>query len=307
MTPLQLLRPLVSLGIVLYLVLSWHVADVLTTGDHHPVDHMPAELGLSYEDVVFRSRGDGVLLSGWLLRPDGDTRAVRPVVIVHGWRRDRQSELEGRVLEVAASLTRSGHTVLLFDLRGWGRSEGERFSLGANETRDVGGAIEYLAGRGLAPDGVNLLGYSMGASTVLLTAPEDGRVRAVVEDSGYAELAPLLDQLVPRYSGLPSAFTPAVVLFGGLLTGADLRGVRPIDGMSQLAHRGTPLLSVHGEQDDLVPVAQARKLAAAYGQQAETWIVPGAEHVGAFEVETNRYLQRLDDFFHRAAGAPQRR
>jgi uncharacterized protein len=243
-------------------------------------------------------------LSGWLLGPASESPPARPIVIVHGWRRDRQSELDSRVLDVAAHLVRSGRTVLLFDLRGWGRSEGSRFSLGPNEVRDVGGAIDFLGQRGLAPDGVDLIGYSIGAATVLLDGPSEPGVRAVVEDSGYAELPSVLDQKVPTYSGLPPLFTPGGVLAASVLTGVNLYGVRPVDGVATLAARNIPLLIVHGEADDLVPVGHARRLAAAYGQHVETYFVPGAEHVGAFKTDPAIYFRRLDDFLHRAAGMP---
>ena len=131
-------------------------------------------------------------------------------------------------------------------------------------------------------------------------------MRAVVEDSGFAELASVLNAQVPHYSGLPLLITPGAVVAAGFLTGVNLYSVRPVDGMATLAARGVPLLIIHGEADTLIPVAHARRLAAAYGQGAETFFVPGADHVGAFKADTVAYFQRLDDFFHRAAGAPIR-
>src|SRR5205807_21099 len=105
---------------------------------------------------------------------------------------------------------------LVFDLRGWGYSAGDRFSMGPREARDVGGAIDFIGRRGLASDGVDLLGYSMGAAAMLLDAPTEPNVRAVVEDSGYAELASLVNEQVPNYSGLPPLFTPGTVLAAGI-------------------------------------------------------------------------------------------
>jgi pimeloyl-ACP methyl ester carboxylesterase len=289
-----------------YAAVSARVGDALTTTDRRVFDHYPEQYGLTYEDVSFTSREDRLMLSGWLLVPAAGSQSERPVVMVHGWKKDRQSELDSRILEVAVHLVRSGRFVLVFDLRGWGHSEGDRFSMGPREARDVGGAIDFLGRRGLAADGVDLLGYSMGAAAVLLEAPTEPNVRAVVADSGYAELASLLNEQVPKYSGLPPLFTPGAVLAASFLTGVNWYTVRPVDGVATLAARGVPLLIIHGEADTLVPVSHARRLAAAYGQRAETFFVPGAEHVGAFKAATSAYLRRLDDFFHRAAGAPVR-
>jgi pimeloyl-ACP methyl ester carboxylesterase len=299
-------RWLAAVVVLAYAGITAHVGDVLTATDRQVFDHSPEQYGLAYENVTFTSRADGLQLSGWLLVPPDGSQAGRPVIVVHGWKRDRQSELDSRVLEVAAHLVRTGRLVLVFDLRGWGRSEGDRFSMGPQEARDVGGAIDFLSRRGLAADGVDLLGYSMGAGAMLLDAPTEPNVRAVAADSGYADLASLLNEQVPKYSGLPPLFTPGAVLAASFLTGVNWYTVRPVDGVATLAARGVPLLIIHGEADTLVPISHARRLAAAYGQRAETFFVPGAEHVGAFKAETTAYLKRLDDFFHRAAGAPIR-
>jgi len=97
------------------------------------------------------------------------------------------------MLDIAAELVRQGHPVLLFDLRGSGRSGGDHYTMGAKEVWDMGGAIDYLNRRGLAANGVDVLGYSMGGATVLLDAPDEPLVRAVAEDSAYAELGDIID------------------------------------------------------------------------------------------------------------------
>jgi uncharacterized protein len=281
---------------LVYAGISAYMGNTLTQTIRRGIDRSPDNYGLTYEDVSFPSRDDGLRLDGWLIQAG----ARRPVIIVHGWNQNRQSEADARVLEIAAHLVRTGHPVLLFDLRGCGRSEGSRFSLGPKEVRDVGGAIDFMAARGLASDGVDVLGYSMGAAASLLVAPTEPRVRAVVEDSGYAELASILDQKVPEQSGLPGLFTPGTVLVGSLLTGANLYSVAPVAGVETLAQHGVPLLVIHGEADSLVPVAHGRRLAATYGPRSETYFVPGAEHVRAYETDPAKYLARVDSFFERA-------
>src|SRR6185295_13819331 len=147
----------------------------------------------------------------------------------------------------AAPLVRAGYTVLVFDLRGSGESGGERFTLGAQEVRDVEGALDFLRQRGLASDGVSLVGFSMGGATALLTALDEPAVRAVAEDSGYADLGDLLDVEVPKASHLPPLFTPGMALAVRALIGVDLYAIRPVDGMPRLAAEGVPVLFVHGD------------------------------------------------------------
>jgi pimeloyl-ACP methyl ester carboxylesterase len=277
------------------------MALTLTRPERQPFRFFPEQYGLAYESVSFPSRVDAIPLDGWLLGlPEGGVPRRRPVVAVHGKGVDRTREAHDHMLEIADHLVRQGHPVLLFDLRGSGRSGGERFTLGAQEVRDVGGAIDFLYGRGLANDGVELLGYSMGAATAMMLAPNEPLVRALVEDSGYAELGDLLDERVPQESGLPPFFTPGMVFMARTLVGMDMYAIRPIDAIPSLAARGTPFLVVHGGADQSVPFSHARRIMAAYGPRAETLFLPGAGHVRSYEADPGAYMARLTDFLDRA-------
>jgi pimeloyl-ACP methyl ester carboxylesterase len=284
---------------LVYVGLSGYMALKLTQTIRRPFTQAPEQYGLAYEGVTFPSRVDALRLQGWLLAVAPGVAARRPIVVVHGRNSDRQGEVQGHILGIAAALVGRGHPVLLFDLRSHGRSPGARYTLGAHEVRDVGGAIDLLDRRGMVRDGVNLLGFSMGAAAAMLAAPGDPRVRAIAEDSGYADLHGLLEEQVPKASGLPPFFTPGVVLMARPLLGVDARKIRPMDGLPQLAARGTALLVIHAEADPLVPASHGRRLAAAYGPRAETLFVQSTTHVGSHAADPTTYLSRLTAFFER--------
>jgi pimeloyl-ACP methyl ester carboxylesterase len=287
----------VAAGAILYLLICGYVALALTATARKPFTRFPEQYGLSYETVAFSSRVDHVPLEGWLLAavPEASDPAAtrRPVVIVHGKGGDREDAADGKVLEIAAALVKAGHPVLLFDLRGSGRSGGAHFTLGAQEVRDVGGALDFLQQRGLAHDGIDLLGYSMGAATVLLDAPYEPAVHAVVEDSSYADLGSVIDDQFPRMSGLPGWFAPGVILMARPLLGVDAYSIRPVEGAARLAEQHTPLLVIHGEADTLIPVIHGRRIAARYGPGVQTLFVSGAKHTAAYSVAPQTYLSKL--------------
>lgn len=291
---LTLLAFVLAACLAIYVALSFYMAFTLTRPERLPFEHSPDQYGLEFESVSFPSRADKVELDGWLLPAQGSTR--RPVVMVHGKASDRQREVGGHALEVAQALVRDGHTVLMFDLRGSGKSGGDRFTLGAEEVRDVGGAIDFLDKRGLTARGVDLLGYSMGAATSMLAAAPEAKVSAVVEDSGYADLGDVLADQVPKASGLPGFFTPGVIVAARVLTGVDAYSIRPSDAVQTLASRGVPLMIIHGEADTTVPVSHGRRLAAAYGPKVETYFVPRAEHVVSYVADPKTYLSKLTTF-----------
>ncbi|MCL4535775.1 MAG: alpha/beta hydrolase, partial [Bacteroidetes bacterium] len=145
-----------------------------------------------------------------------------------------------------------------------------------------------------------LLGYSMGAATAMLEAATDPKVNVVAEDSGYATLGEVVEDQVPKASGLPSVFTPGVVLAARLLIGIDVYSIRPIDAARTLAARGIPLLVIHGEADTMIPVTNGHTLAAAYGSTVESYFVPGAVHVGSYPANPEAYLSHLTAFLDRS-------
>jgi pimeloyl-ACP methyl ester carboxylesterase len=279
------------------------MALTLTRPDRKPFLHSPQQFGLASESVEFPSRVDAIPLRGWLLSADTSASPRRrPVIMVHGKGTDREAGPGDGILGIAAPLAKSGYRVLTFDLRGSGESGGDRFTLGSQEVRDIGGAVDYLGQRGLAADGVNLVGFSMGAATALLTAADEPAVRAVVEDSGYADLGDLIDVQVPKQSGLPTFFTPGMVLAVHGLIGVDLYTIRPVDAMPRLAAAGVPVLVIHGEADTYVLPINARRLAESYGPRVETLLIAGAEHVESHVQAPAVYDERVRAFLDRSAG-----
>jgi pimeloyl-ACP methyl ester carboxylesterase len=272
------------------------MAFTLTEPDRQPFTKSPDQYGLLYDDVDFPSRVDATSLSGWLLLPSPG-KQLRPLIVVHGKGSDRTREATEHTLDIGSYLVQKGYPVLLFDLRGSGRSAGEHFTLGAKEIWDVGGAIDYLQRRGLASDGVAVLGYSMGAATVMLESFDDPLVRAVAEDSGYAELGDVLEDQVPKASHLPRWFTPGTVFMARPLIGVDAYTIRPIDHVPALAQRGVPLLVIHGDADSTIRISHAYRIAAAYGPRVQTLFRPGVEHVRSYESNPALYLATLEAFF----------
>ena len=137
----------------------------------------------TYELVSIPSRDSGISLSSWLI-PSATATATGPtVVVVHGL---GSCKREDRILLAAGMLHRNGFNVLLIDLRNHGDStiKNGRYAGGTREYRDVLGAWDWLVDvKGIAPEDVGLMGFSLGAATVLIATGEESGVAAVWEDS----------------------------------------------------------------------------------------------------------------------------
>jgi len=205
---------LVALVLIGYLAISWRYADGVTRVTRQPLRPDATYIAPSHEDVEFKST-DGLTLRGWWFAspvPKG-----RAAVLVHGKDQNRtiSSFDSGRI---ARFLLANGYSVLVFDLRGHGESDGLRWGLGQFEPRDILGAIDLATKKaGVDKKHVAVIGESMGGGSVLMTVKADPDIGPVVVDSAYADARVLVGEVGPQYSGLPDAFTPGLVLASRLV------------------------------------------------------------------------------------------
>jgi pimeloyl-ACP methyl ester carboxylesterase len=192
-------------------------------------------------------------------------------VLVHGFGGSKDDP--GSCL-IAAHLADHGHTVLTYDSRGHGESEG-RCTLGDLERLDVDAAV---GAAGAIADHVVLIGTSMGGVAVL------NHVASGTSACGAVVVAtPALWQLPRSWRGVLSAVATQTGL--GRVALARWNGtrlaVRPTRGLppaTQIRNAHLPLAVIHGRDDRFLPADAARLLFAA--APAPKWIdlVPGMGH-----------------------------
>ncbi len=296
-----------------YTGLSTYLATRLVARPHLDVDDTPLSRGLAYHDVTFPSREDHLQLRGWLIPgvlPDGRLTVNRALVVAHGADQNRTDPAAG-LLDLSADLARHGFAVLAFDLRNHGDSPAAPFSLGYFEQRDVLGAVDFLrsAARPYPELGPTRIiggwGVSLGAISLLLAAAREPAMRAIVSDSGYPDVAPILEREIPKAGGIPPLFTPGALLAAQALYGIDFYAIRPVDAVGRIAPR--PLFFIQGDADTFNPPSNlgvlTRAAEAAAGAHVESWMVHGAGHAQAYHVAGQEYVTRVSDFFDAALGA----
>lgn len=270
----------------LYLVVCWITAERLTRPTNHVLEVDVRRLGDDAEPWSALTQ-DGLTLRGWRLRT-GERRPL--IVLVHGMWSDR--------LEMAAlglDLHAMGFDVLLFDFRGHGESDPARLTLGIRERADLGAVLDWARREGYTEDRIGWLGYSMGAATLLLEAAVNPSIRIAVVDSPYGDLSRVLDLQLSLHSGLPRWFNPGILACARLAYGLRLEELVPTSAAAAWGSR--PVLLIHGEADSTVPVEQARRLGRCLGATCETTILPGVEHVKAYESDPRRYVAQVGRFF----------
>jgi pimeloyl-ACP methyl ester carboxylesterase len=273
-----------------YLGFSYVIAERFTHAVRYPVGRAPIVAASTYDDVAFRT-DDGVTLRGWYF----PTRSDRAAIIVHGKDSNRIGGDNRSFEKLADFLITEGYSVLLFDLRGNGDSGGDRFSLGYLERRDVAAAVDYVTGRGVREDRIALIGISMGAGTVLQSLLLHPNVGAVVADSSYVDARTIVTEDLQLLAGVPSWFTPGVLLMSKLGFGLDGEQVRPIDVVR--AHPERAFLFIHCAGDKLIAPHHAYELRAASANPgSDLWMAAVCQHSWALNTYPEAYQAHLHAF-----------
>lgn len=219
---------------------------------------------LAFEDVSFAA-ADGVKLHGWYVKH----AAPRAAVLYHHGNAGN--------LSYDAELLRFLHdrlavSVLEFDYRGYGKSEGtptvEGALLDARAAREILAKKEQLRGEQIV-----LMGRSLGGA-VAVDLAKDG-ARGLILESTFTSLrdtaavhypAPLVALLVPSR----------------------------LESLSAIAKYRGPLLISHGDADATIPFTHSQKLfAAALGPKTFVTISGGNHN----SPQTPEYYEKLDAFF----------
>jgi pimeloyl-ACP methyl ester carboxylesterase len=277
-------------GLIGYFSFSYVIAERFTHAMRFPVGHAPAVATSTCEDVAFRT-DDGLTLRGWYF----PARTDRAAIIVHGKDGNRIGGEHHAIEKLADFLVSSGYSVLVFDLRGNGDSDGDRFSLGYRERGDVAAAIDHLTGRGFREDRIALIGISMGAGTVLQSLLLHPNVGAVVADSSYTDAWTIVTEDLEVVAGVPSWFAPGVLVMSKLAFGLDGAQVRPVEIVR--AHPERAFLFIHCAGDKLIAPHHAYELRAASANAgSDLWVAAVCQHSWAFNTYPAAYEARLSAF-----------
>ncbi len=250
----------------------------------------PDGLGLDAEDVEFESKG--ARLRGWFLRGE----RIGTVVFCPG-----NSANVSCHLEYVRMLRDTGYSVLCFDYRGFGRSEGvpnlrevvDDVCAACLKAREISGDDEPLG----------LFGVSLGANAAMAAAARaDGvpRPRALVVE-GLSDLHDMLTGLFSRKSFGPLRIKEIVRpdgtalgrepvelgkwrlprVLAGILASCAVRtypfeGRRPRRFVPGL--RDIPTLLVHGVDDALLPFEAAVDVYNDLQGASTLWLIPGTGH-----------------------------
>ena len=84
-----------------------------------------------------------------------------------------------------------------------------------------------------------------------------------------------------------------------IIYGVDFRAIKPVECVAEIPPR--PILFIHGEEDETIPVEHAyRLLQASKDSRNQLWIASGAGHTKSYITNPEEYIGRVTAFFYTA-------
>lgn len=223
---------------------------------YHPVGYTPSPIWTPPRDAVdvWFDAPNKERLHGWFFSSQKQP-AVATVLHAHG--------NGGNLTNVgwfAAALADRGFDVLVFDYRGYGRSEGKLSDEWALFS-DGDAAYDYLVReRRVKPESIVLYGQSLGTTVAIDVAARRPVAMLIVE------------------SGLSSASDMAATVFPWLPRWLHRLGRNRFESVRKLKDVHCPVLVIHGEKDQTIPAELGRRLFDAANEPKLLEIVADGDH-----------------------------
>ncbi|MCZ6866434.1 MAG: alpha/beta hydrolase [Chloroflexi bacterium] len=231
----------------------------------------PSRYGLAFENISFFA-ADGKELHGWFVPGRSDVTWL--------WFHGNAGNIGDRVENLKLLHDELGVNVFLFDYRGYGRSQGRPTEKGTYLDADA--ALAYLRSRSdVSHERIVYYGRSLGAAVAVDLATRHPPYGLILE-SPFPSIRYMARQAYP--------FLPIWPLIKARY-----------DSLTKIAKVEAPILILHGDKDDLVPIDAGRKLFDAAREPKDFYTVEGAGHNDGYIVGGQPYFTALRAFDDRLA------
>ena len=210
----------------------------------------------------------------------------------------------GILRRVCDQLSQAGFDVLRFDFSGNGQSQGGfEQSTWSKQILEMEAAINVMKDQGA--DWVGLTGHSLGAAIALLTARKVDSIAAVCRLAGRTSASRPISFLTP-------AQQERLVVDGQVeftsrgrnlkITQAFFDDAESYDLVAATRSLTIPMLVVHGDQDEVIPVSEAYLAQETNPKRVTLHIVDGGDHMFSKPAQQQQVSQTVTDWFRHQVG-----
>jgi fermentation-respiration switch protein FrsA (DUF1100 family) len=218
---------------------------------------------------------DGVKIHGWFVPADS---ALATLIMSHG----NAGNISHRI-PIIRELQRRQFNVLMYDYRGYGRSDGSPDEEGIY--KDGRAVFDYaLKLPEVDPRRVVLWGTSLGGAVAVDVALHRRTAGLILEStfSSAKDVARAVYPFLPVHFVLRSQFNSA----------------------EKIQNITVPVLVMHGNRDSIIPIALGRKLFRAANDPKEFYEITGADHNDTFFAGGTAYYDKVTLFSRTVLSLP---
>jgi uncharacterized protein len=277
---------LLSLCVLAVLVLNYLIRTSLTAPR---VRESGVPEGLPWREVRIQTVR-GKTLFGWFIPAAERAPAL---AILHGWGGNAEM-----MLPLAKPLHDAGYALLLFDARCHGRSDGDSFASLPRFAEDLAHAVDWLQAQGEVDETrVGVIGHSVGAGAALLLATRRHDLAAVVSLAAFSHPAAMMRRWL-KSRRIP--FWPLgtyILFYVQHIIGYRFDDIAPARSIRVV---NCPVLLVHGTEDEVVPIGEAREIYANRKNNQVRLLSMSGSHDEYAEME--RHIETVIEFLDEPCG-----
>lgn len=243
-----------------------------------------------YEEIYIKSY-DGLWLSGKYFHVSDNA----PLVIgFHGYRSYSYLDMCG----ASSEMFKMGYNFLLIDERAHGNSQGKTITFGIKEQYDCLSWIEYCVKRFKENTKIILCGISMGASIVLYASSLDipKNVVLICADCPFSSPKAIVKEVIKKLK-LPK-ISYIFAFLGALIFGHF--NLEKFNGLEKVKKSHTPLLLIHGTNDNFVPCDMGKDIIKSHGgknfSNKKLLLVEEADHGLSYFYDKEKYRNSIIEF-----------
>lgn len=248
------------------------------------------------KEEVFINSYDNKKLTGYLCMNNEYININNDTIVIfcHGF----HSQYEFDFSLSGVDFYKQGYNMLFIDQRAHQKSKGKNVTFGIKERYDVLNWIKYINDRFSNTKKIILCGLSMGASTVMYTLPliKDNNVVGAICDCGYDNPYKELEYMAKEKVGfLSNLLLPMINLLFIIRNGESLKTINTKD---TLKDNKIPILIIHGENDKMVPVENAKRNYDNASSLKDILIVKNATHATSYLFDSKSYFNKVNEFLN---------
>lgn len=233
----------------------------------------PADFNLDYQEVwlpVSTASGRTAYIHAWWIpakQPDADVW-----LYLHG----NGSNIGDEVAR-AVWFRQLGFSTLLFDYRGYGRSQ-DQFPTESSVYEDIEIVWNYLTQeRKIPPKRIFLYGHSLGGAIAMELAIRHPDIAGLVVEASFTSMRTMVNHLYRQFLIFP----------------VDLLLHQRFDSLSKVRSLQMPVLFIHGTADRVVPAQMSEALYATAPEPKKLLVLPNIGHNDIRELGGTQYLEAV--------------